>query len=429
MEHHATHQLVEHGGAPHIGTSQVFLRTEAQIRERLRFSDVIAFGCTLRNRFFRRWNHQFTVGTVEYEDVAGFRRGINHRNGFAVNGDICKRRLGRHIHIPQVVVYGLIAPGQFPGRCIQRHDGAGVTFLLWGTVTAPDIRGGHTHRQIHQVQLRVIRRRRPGVRRVEGERVFIRRNRVRIFRARIEGPQQFARVNVETTDHTGRFASREVIRDRTGDHNRFIGDNRRGRRFIQTRRGIRHIGLQIQNAFVAKGFAQLAGFGVNGEQSAIVDRQHDATRAIGHHFRAGIIRAGFVIGHATAGNVLEGRIRIKLRVEVPFLFTGSGIKREKTLVRGTQVKHVAHFDRRHFVGQFARIVWLLQVAGAEHPGFLQVFNVIGVDLLQRRITLAFLVAAISRPVTVCNVRDCRSGCGICAQRAFHFLRIVKSSPG
>src|SRR5699024_12537793 len=36
VEHHAAHQLVKHGGSPHIRTAQIFRRTEAQFRKRLR---------------------------------------------------------------------------------------------------------------------------------------------------------------------------------------------------------------------------------------------------------------------------------------------------------------------------------------------------------------------------------------------------------
>ena len=90
-----------------------------------------------------------------------------------------------------------------------------------------------------------------------------------------------------------------------------------------------------------------------------------------------------MVRDAAAGDVLEGRIRIQLWIKVPFFFPGSRIKGEQTLVGGTQVQHIADFNRRHFVGDFTRIVRLLQVAGAEHPGFLQVFHVIGIDLLQR----------------------------------------------
>ena len=164
VEDHATHQLVEHSGAPHVRPGQIFLRTEAQIGERLGFGDVIPFGSALRNRFFRGRDHQFAITAIQYEDVAGFRRGIDDRYGFTINLNVSQRRLGGHIHIPQIVVDGLVAPGQLTGGGVQRHNRAGVTLLLRRAVAAPDIRGGHAHRQIDQIQLSVVGGRRPGVR-------------------------------------------------------------------------------------------------------------------------------------------------------------------------------------------------------------------------------------------------------------------------
>jgi hypothetical protein len=100
---------------------------------------------TLRNRFFRGRHNQLTVAAIQHEDVAGFSRSVNApaktgnifvldrsngklvvpapekpvpqgaakgRYGFTVNGNVRQRRLGRHIHIPQIVVNGLVAPRQ-----------------------------------------------------------------------------------------------------------------------------------------------------------------------------------------------------------------------------------------------------------------------------------------------------------------------------
>ncbi|SRN38422.1 Uncharacterised protein [Shigella flexneri] len=158
MEHHAAHQLVKHGGSPHIRTAQIFRRTEAQFREWLSRGNVIAFGSTLGNRFFRGRNHQFAITTIEHKNVTGFRRSVNNRHFLTINGDVRQRRLCRKIHVPQVVVNGLVAPRQFPGSGIQRQNRAGITFLFRCAVTAPDIRRGHAHRQIDQIQLRVIGR-------------------------------------------------------------------------------------------------------------------------------------------------------------------------------------------------------------------------------------------------------------------------------
>ena len=95
----------------------------------------------------------------------------------------------------------------------------------------------------------------------------------------------------------------------------------------------------------------------------------------------------------------------------------------------TQIERVAHFNRRNFVGNFARIVRLLEIARTEDPGFFQILHVIGVDLLQRRVTLSFLITAIRRPVAIGNVGNRRCWRCIRSQRTVDFLRVVEAGPG
>lgn len=52
-----------------------------------------------------------------------------------------------------------------------------------------------------------------------------------------------------------------------------------------------------------------------------------------------------------------------------FFFAAGGIKRKQALVSGTQVKGVAYFNWRYFIGDFTWIVWLLYIASTEHLGF------------------------------------------------------------
>ncbi|SAQ39802.1 Uncharacterised protein [Klebsiella michiganensis] len=114
---------------------------------------------------------------------------------------------------------------------------------------------------------------------------------------------------------------------------------------------------------------------------------------------------------------------------MPLFFTGGRVKREQALVSGTQIKRVAHFNRRDFIGDFTRIVRLLEIARTEDPGFFQVLHVIGVDLLQRRVALAFLIAAIRRPVAIGYVGNGGRWRCISAQRTVDFLRVVEAGPG
>ena len=235
--------------------------------------------------------------------------------------------------------------------------------------------------------------------------MLVRRDGVRIFRARIEGPQQLAAVDVEAANDAGRLAVGVVVGHGAGDDDHFIGDHRRRSRLVVARRRIRHVALQVQLAVVGEVRARFAGVGVQREQAAVVDRQNDAARA---HRRCGIAGgargcSGFVVRHAAAGDVLEGRVVLQLRIKFPLFFTGGGIQREQLLVRRTHVKGIADLDRRDFVGDLTRIVGGLQIAGLETPNLLQLANVFVVDLAQRRVTGAFLGAAIGRPVGAVGV--------------------------
>ena len=136
-----------------------------------------------------------------------------------------------------------------------------------------------------------------------------------------------------------------------------------------------------------------------------------------------------MVRHAATGHVLEAGVGIELRIEMPLLFTGSGIKREQTLVCGTKIQRIADFNWRHFIGDLTRIVRLLQITGAKHPRFFQVMDVVGVDLFERREALAFLITAIRRPVVVGDRGDGFSRRRIGAQRAIDFLWVIEARPG
>ena len=434
LEDHAAHQLVIQGRAPHILVRKILLRTVGQLGVRLRRRNVIAFRGALRNRGLRRRHDRLTGTAIQHKDVAGFRRGVDHRNGIAVFiGDVGQRRLRRQIHVPQIVMHGLIRPHQLTGGGVQRQHAARVALLLRRAVAAPDIRGRNAHRQVNGIQFRIVDRRRPGVRRVHGEGVFISRNRVRIFRARIEDPQQFTGIDVEAANYARRLARRVVIGYRARHNDGGIGDNRRRRRLILARRGDRLLVLQIQLAVVAEGRAARTGVRIQREQTAVVYRQVNTARAERRLAVSGIgRRRHFVVRDATAGDMLEGRIRLHARIEFPLLLAGGRVEREQNLVRRAEVDRVADLNRRHFVGNFARIVRGLEIAGLELPGNLQVFHVLFVDLLQRRETRTLLIARIGGPVGVGDIAQrlrWRSVLRGFRQLAVHRLRIVEHRIG
>ena len=105
---------------------------------------------------------------------------------------------------------------------------------------------------------------------------------------------------------------------------------------------------------------------------------------------------GLVVGHAAAGQVLEGRVVLDLRVERPAQLAGLRIEREQALVLRAEVERVAHLDRRDLERRPRRDRLSRQVAGAEGPRDLQLRDIGGRDLRQRRIALAELGPAVGR---------------------------------
>ena len=96
---------------------------------------------------------------VEHEEVAGLGR-LQHapeRCRRAV-GEVDQRRLRRQVHVPQIMVHGLVGPDALAGVDVERDQRAGIALRQRRAVAAPDIRRLHAHRQIDQAELRVVRR-------------------------------------------------------------------------------------------------------------------------------------------------------------------------------------------------------------------------------------------------------------------------------
>ena len=87
---------------------------------------------------------------------------------------------------------------------------------------------------------------------------------------------------------------------------------------------------------------------------------------------------GLVIGNAAAGQVLEGRIVLQLRIVRPAQRAGLRVEREQALVLRAEIERVADLDRRDLERRLDRIVGVRQVAGAEGPGDLEILTLSGV---------------------------------------------------
>lgn len=83
---------------------------------------------------------------------------------------------------------------------------------------------------------------------------------------------------------------------------------------------------------------------------------------------------------------------------MPFLFAAGGIERKQALVSGTQVKGVARFNRRHFIGDFARIVSATSHRQYGTRASFRLWTLSGVNLFRGEKALTFLIATMGRPV-------------------------------
>src|SRR4051794_20394304 len=107
-----------------------------------------------------------------------------------------------------------------------------------------------------------------------------------------------------------------------------------------------------------------------------------------------------MVGNAATGEMLEAGVRFQLRIVAPALLAGPCVEREQDLVLRAEIERVADLDGSHLERGLRGIVRTLAVTGAEEPRDLQVPDVGRRDLLQRRIALAELTAAIGAPIFI-----------------------------
>ena len=233
-----------------------------------------------------------------------------------------------------------------------------------------------------------------------------RRHLVLVDVAGVPGPDQPPGMEVEAADHPGRLLGRIVVDHRAGDHHHLVRHHRRRGRLVEAGRPLAHADLEVERPVIGEPLAQRPAIGVELDHAAVIDRQQDAVRALGRDrlpFGVHGARLGLGIGDAAAGQMLEGRVVLDLRVERPAQRARLGVDREHALMLRAEVERVAHLDRRHLEGGFDRIVGAGQIAGAERPGDLQLGRVAGRDLRQRRVAVAELGAPVRAPVLVRHV--------------------------
>src|SRR6185503_18080865 len=106
-------------------------------------------------------------------------------------------------------------------------------------------------------------------------------------------------------------------------------------RFIEARGLDAHAFLEIKRAVIGKAVAWLATVCIDGDHPSIIDRQEDTTRTIG---RGGLTARidgplrRFMIGHATARQMLERSVGTQIGVKGPAQLSTLGVQREEPLM-------------------------------------------------------------------------------------------------
>ena len=212
--------------------------------------------------------------------------------------------------------------------------------------------------------------------------MFVRRDRIRVFRARIKSPQQLPGVDIKPriTPDVSRVEKLSVTEPAITMVLSVIIGGEVGSYRPGLVSGI--LLCRLSTPLLAKvshslPFSALIAISRPSLTGRMIRRGQSA-----HHFRRSSFCFGFMIRDATAGYVLEGLVGFQLRIVMPFLFTAGGIQRKQTLMRGTQVKGVAHFNWRHFIGDFTWIVRLLHIASTEHPASFSLWTLSAFNLFQ-----------------------------------------------
>ena len=276
-------QQVDRRRSPHIGLGQRLVTDHRHShRVRLRRRVALAFDIAHRHRPLFHFRHRLAGFAVEHKDHALLAGLHQHRGGAALAvRQIVQQRLRRQVKVPQVVVGGLEVPAYLAGSGIHGDDGGAVFIVQRGSFAAKEVRRSVTGRQIDQVQLRVVRHRRPDVRRAARIGLALRRYAGQRRITRIPRPGQFTGVDVKRTDHPRRFAGRVVIRDAAADHHHITRDQRGGGLLIVTCFDFAHPDAKVDNTAIAEALAQFAGVGINGDQAGIDRRQEQTTGASG----------------------------------------------------------------------------------------------------------------------------------------------------
>ena len=381
-------------------------------RKRLRGRQHLALevGVGLHRTLFDR-PHRLAGGAIEDVGEALLADLRERLDRAAVDLDVDESRRGGEVVVPDAVVDRLEVPDPLSRLGVDGDDALGEQVVA-EAVAAVVVAGRGAGRQVDVAELVVGGERGPdvGVARVAPRLVQPRVGAEVIgLRDGAEHPPDVAGPRVDPLDPAGRRlpADDEVRDDRRRDDH-VAGDDRRrgdphqvaalvvGRAAL----GPRHALHQVDPAVVAEVAHRLPGAGVDRDQVRLARAPEDA----------GVVAVAPPGEAARPVGVRRVAGQVGLRVVHPEGLAGAGVDRRRLVEGRGQVEHpVDHQRRRLQAADGDRPVVLalpqrfqvhLAVDGLPAPGDAQIVEVAGVDLVERGVLGAAVVAGVAAPLAV-----------------------------
>ena len=362
-------------------------------RERLGRRQHLAGHGALRHRAVLDGPDGLAGDTVEDVGERGLRDLGQRLDGLAVDHDVHDVRRRADVVVPDAVVDGLEVPDAFAGFDVQADDALREQVVA-NTVAAVVVVGRRGQGDVDVAEFLVGREHRPGVGVALPPPGLVApgfRERLAFLRDRVEAPLQLAGAHVVGAYVARRVSLvRDVVVDLGADNHGVADDD--GRRAVRDVRrhpiAIAEVADQVHHAVVAERRVGLAGRGIDGDELLAEGRDQDAFGlAVGPVLDAA--GAARQLGRQFAGPAT--------RVVEPELLAGRRVQRGHLAVRRGGVHRAADHQGRGRVA--AGVVGALEagVGGLPAPRHLQLGEVLGVDLVERRVLGRCQVRAVVPP--------------------------------
>ncbi|MCG3164009.1 MAG: hypothetical protein JMDDDDMK_05475 [Acidobacteria bacterium] len=322
---------------------------------------------------------------------------------FALDRDVAEHGRGGQVVIPQPVMRCLKMPDALAGSGVQADDAFSKQVIAKAVAAVPVV-GRRAGRQVDVAQLFIQRHRRPDVG-VAGvlPRLILPGLRAELacLRDGVEDPDGFARAGVECLHVAARrFLIGRPVGDRRADNYHIAINHRRGSDGVIARINCQRDGFgEIDPALLAEVRDRLPRPGVERDQIGVARAQEDSflftVRPVSH---AAMQKA--VVGRASgfeAAGVIAPERPAGLRVE-----------RRHVAERRADVERAADHQRRRLVRVDARPRIRLQhldVRRIPRPRDFEKFDVVLINLVERRILPPALVAAVIAPLAFADARS------------------------